>query len=454
MKDDNAPTKSPLSQLAAFSFSSMAAAGVLFFLRLGKNVVFTRLLGPEGRGLYTLLMTLPALVVSFGNLGFGLGSVYLAAKKKADPRALLGNILVFALLHGGILFLAGIGLMQLQKVGLLNIDGMESIQRFILAAIPLLLFHNLGMDLLLAHKDIHVQNLIRIAFALLPLIIMLSIFVFTGDALRASLYSWPASLAIVGALAFLRLRLLAGGALRVRLDLAVQALLFGLRGTVSQFANTISRRIDILLLAHYSGNEAVGFYAVAVSLGEILALLPATVSTPFLPIRLGLSEESGRRFSPLVIKTILMIMITICLGAALTAKPLIFILFGPAFFSSIAPLLFLLPGILALSMYEFFKIEVLGFGRPGFISLVSVMAMISNIALNLILIPAYGSIGAALSSSFSYSLSCACLVVFVAVKNRISIAGMLLPSREDISFLAGKISKLLKRGKSGPGADN
>ncbi len=440
--------KGHLAQLGGFAVSGLAATGLLFVLRLAKNVLFTRLLGPEGRGVYGLLMTVPTLVVSFGNLGFGLGSVYLAARKKADPRALLGNALVFALVHGGVLCLVGIGLYRLQQAELITLDGADAIHGFVLASIPLLLFHNLGLDLLMAHKAIHFLNLLKVVFSVLPMAVMLGIFLATGDTLTASLYSWPASLAVVGILAFLRLRRLAGGPPRVRPALAGQALRFGLRGTVSQFANSISRRVDVLFLAHYWGAEAVGFYAAAVSLAEIVLAVSDTVSTPFLPIRLSMDDEAGKAFSPLVTRYVLLIMAVICLGAAVAAKPAILALFGRDFSRSLTPMILLLPGVLALSLYDFLKTDVLGLGRPGFISLVSVLAMAVNLALNVLLIPAHGPAGAALASSAAYGLSCACLVVFVARKTETPLRTMIIPSRADLAFVAGRIGSIISRRKS------
>ncbi|QLA14846.1 lipopolysaccharide biosynthesis protein [Desulfolutivibrio sulfoxidireducens] len=437
-----------LSQLGTFAASGLLATGLLFALRLAKNVLFTRLLGPEGRGVYGLLMTVPTLVVSFGNLGFGLGSVYLAAKKKADPRALLGNILAFALVHGGVLCLVGVGLYRLQAAGLLTLDGADTIHGFVLASIPLLLFHNLGIDLLMAYKAIHFLNVLKVVFSTLPMAVMLGLFLLTGDTLTASLYSWPVSLAVVGILAFGRLRGLAGGPPRVRPALAGQALRFGLRGTVSQFANSISRRVDVLFLAHYWGAEAVGYYAAAVSLAEIILAVSETVSTPFLPIRLGMDDEAGRRFSPLVIAHVLPVMAVICLCAAVAAKPAILVLFGRDFSPSLWPMILLLPGVLALSLYDFLKTDVLGLGRPGFISLVSVAAMVLNLGLNVLLIPEHGPAGAAMASSAAYGLSCVCLLGFVSRKTGTRLAAMLFPGRTERAFLAGRIRSLLDRRRS------
>lgn len=45
-------------------------------------------------------------------------------------------------------------------------------------------------------------------------------------------------------------------------------------------------------------------------------------------------------------------------------------------------MILLLPGVLALCLYDFLKTDVLGMGRPGLISQVSVAAMALNLGLN------------------------------------------------------------------------
>lgn len=445
---DHSTGKSPLAALAAFAASGLVATAAQFALRLGKNVLFTRLLGPEGRGLYSLLMTLPTLLVGFGNLGFGLGSLYLATREKADLRRLTGNALACCLVQGGLLVGVAALVFQLQGRGVFALDGAEAIRGPVLAATFLLLLYNLGIDLLTARTDIHYLNSLKLVFSLLPVAVLLALFFATGDAVGAALTSYLVSLGAVGVLAFYRLFRKGGWPPALSPRLAMRAFHFGLRGAPSQFANTVTRRVDVLFLAHFWGAEAVGQYAAAISLAEILLALPDAVATPFLPMRLAMDDEAGRRFSPLVLKYVLAVMAIVCAATAVCAAPAIFVLFGKDFSPSLAPLLWLLPGILALSAYDLAKTDILGLGRPGFLSLVSIAAMLLNLLLNALIIPTYGAPGAAFCSSVCYCAQGLALLTVVARATGTPLGSMLLVNRADLTILWQRLREKAARKRS------
>jgi len=52
------------------------AQAISLIVGLGTSVILARVLGPEGKGSYTLAMLLPSLIVTFGNLGIGPATVY------------------------------------------------------------------------------------------------------------------------------------------------------------------------------------------------------------------------------------------------------------------------------------------------------------------------------------------------------------------------------------------
>ena len=444
MNDQHSQLTSAFNKLREFALSGLAATAIQFLLNLGKNVLFTRLLGPSGRGVYSLLMTIPSLVVSFGNLGFGLGSVYLAAKEKVEPRYLLGNALVYLVVHGAILMGIGVFLFYLSDHGIISLEDAADIKFFILASIPLVLLYNMGLDLIMGAGEIHTLNVLGVTFSFLPIPLFLVIYFFNGEAETAALWAWMLTTALVGLMALIRFYQLAGLAPRPNWNLFKTAVSYGLRGNPSMFANAVARRIDILFLAHYHDAEAVGLYAAAVSLAEIILALPSAVSKPFLPLRLEMDERDGRQFSPLVVKYVLFIMFIICLAAALMAKPGLYILYGNKFLPSVEPMLLLLPGILSLSVYQFLKTDVLSIGRPGFVSLTSIGAMVVNLALNALLIPAYGPNGAAVSSSISYTISTGVLLWFSAKQTDAQITDLVFMNRSDFQFLINKI-KLIGR---------
>lgn len=430
------PSAPALKRLGEYALSSLAATAAQFVLRMARNVLLTRLLGPTGRGIYGLLSTLPGFVVSFGNLGFGLGCYYLVAKRKWDLREILGNSLLYLVVVGAVLTVAGYIMMQVSASFRLEFTGAGNLGFFLLISIPLLLTYNTVSDLLGALKEIHFANALRVTFAIFPIIVMLLYWWLTGDALMAAVWAWIGTNAGIALLGLLRIYRRAGGTPRLSYPALREAFSFGLRGNVNTWANAVVRRVDVLFVAHYAGMEAVGYYAASVSIAEIILALPDAVAGPFLPLRLEMDHDEGRHFSPLVIKHVLAIMTLVCLVTAIAGKWLILTLYGSAFLPSLLPLQCLLPGIIGLSLYQFVKADLYHMNRPGLVSWVSVLAMVCNLGLNVLLIPRYGAVGAAISSSVCYLLSTALLLFFVLRQTGIPASQALILRGKDVRLLA------------------
>jgi O-antigen/teichoic acid export membrane protein len=447
MKTRDSSSSSALKSLGEYALSSLVATAAQFLLRMARNVLLTRLLGPTGRGVYGLLSTLPGFIVSFGNLGFGLGSYYLVAKHKRDLRVILGNTLLYLVVMGAVLTVVGYIALQISAPIRQEFLGARHLTLLLLISIPLILACNTVSDLLSALKEIHFANILKVAFAIFPLAVLLLIWRLTGNALMAAIWAWIGTNAGISLLGLFRIYRRVEGTPRVSVPALREAFSFGLRGNVSTWANAVVRRIDVLFVAHYAGLEAVGYYAASVSIAEIILALPEAISGPFLPLRLEMDEKEGRHFSPFVLKYIVAIMGLVCLVTAITGKWLILTLYGAAFLPALRPLQFLLPGIVGLSLYQFLKADLYHMNRPGLISWVSVISMVCNLALNVLCIPRYGAVGAAFSSSVCYLLSTALLLFFVLRHTGVSLSQSLILSKDDVRFLAQHLRLwYLKRG--------
>ena len=95
-------------------------------------------------------------------------------------------------------------------------------------------------------------------------------------------------------------------------------------------------------------------------------------------------------------------MLGACLSMAVIGEWLIVTLFGAAYQPAYPALLALLPGLLGLCYASILRLDLLGKNRPGTISLLMGLGALLNLALNLLLIPAYGIVGAAAASSIAY----------------------------------------------------
>lgn len=430
---------SALKQLTAFALSTLLTTCGLFILRMVKNVVFTRLLGPAGRGLFGLLSTIPELIVSLGNLGFGLGSIYLISRERADLKKILGNAAVYLLLNGLLLMILGYVLLSYESILKGHTELTTGYRLIVAVAVWLVLVYHLGADILTGLKEIHYLNTIRLLQSALPIVLILILWYLLDNTVWAALGAWLLTALSVALAIGYRLLKLSPGRLEFSRQLLKKTFSFGLRGNISIFANAMVRRIDVLFIAHYHGAEAVGLYVVGVSMAEILLAVPDAVALPFLPIRLEMENGEASSFSSLTIKYVLFFMLAACSLTALLSPWLIVILYGEPFRPSTIVLLWLLPGIIALSLYQFLKADMYSLNRPGLISWISSLTMLCNLILNYLTIPTYGILGAAASSSASYILSTTILLVFFIKSSGCKLSKLLLISKTELVSIGHQI---------------
>lgn len=165
-------------------------------------------------------------------------------------------------------------------------------------------------------------------------------------------------------------------------------------------------KIDQVMLRWWSGPEAVGVYAIASRMSEVFYFLPAALVTTFFPRLIQLRKSSlemfEARFQGLLSVLTLLAYATL-LGIFLLAPTFLPMIFG-AEYAPAVPVLF----VHMLSMPFIFMRYA--FSRWILIEKFTLFSLISqglgaasNVALNMLLIPQYGMMGAAVATLISYA---------------------------------------------------
>ena len=223
-------------------------------------------------------------------------------------------------------------------------------------------------------------------------------------------------------------------------------------GSITLF---FSYRADVYVIAWLLPDPAapLGYYSMAVGLAELVFFFPNAVSTLFFPHVAGSTREDSDRQVPMVTRVTLLITAVVAVALVPVATMLILV-FLPAFVPSLVPLFVLLPGVVALCATKVVSGYISGLGMTGTTSIVNVGAFVLNIAVNIVLVPRYGIVGAAAASLISYSVSS---FVFTVIAARLSGARILdfwLPRPSDVQFVISTSLGLARRilGAVGAGA--
>ena len=380
---------------------SMGTKLAMIALRLLRNVLLARILGPSERGLFALLSTLPDLISAATSGGLNSAVGYQAAKQR-DMGLLLTQVLVYGCLLAGVLTLACVLLVREFGAELEVTVQLGLLAWLLLLAVPMTVLKSGLLTLHNASGGVGAFNALRLTESLAPLLLFLGLFwMWRDEALEAALISWLCGIALVLALGLWWLRRQHPLALRWDRGGQRELLSYSAKSHPDLLFQQLILRSDYLFIGALLGSTALGHYAMASAAAELLLIVPEAVTTPLMK-RLLQQDAGMERITPLALRLTATVMLGACLGMALIGHWLIVTLFGADYAPAYPALLALLPGLLGLCYASILRLDLLGKNRPGTVSLMMGAGAALNLVLNIFLIPAWGIVGAAAASSIAY----------------------------------------------------
>lgn len=389
-------------------FQSLVVKILMMLIRVARNAILARVLGPADRGILALITSVPELLMTLGNLGYSNAAAYAVSRQGQDPRQVMGGVLVFVLIMGVVL--AGISFPVIQSSWLLRDAPGELVawQWFIAVAIPLFLLKTVQHNLLLVSEKTGQANLISLNESLLPLVIFVVLWgLFHTPPLTAAVQSWFITLWLMVLAAMLPLRQFFPP--RWSTEVLRRMLNYGARGQFDTLFQKMLLRVDYLFVSALAGASALGYYAMATAAAELLLMLPQALTLPLYSYLMRSHQDDKRTVTPMVLRIMLATMTLGAIFLALIGQWLIVLLFGQAFLPAYPALLWLLPGMVALGYCTLVRLDLLAENRPGSISVISGTCVALNAVLNLLFITPLGIVGAAMASSVAYLLAAVAL---------------------------------------------
>ena len=224
---------------------------------------------------------------------------------------------------------------------------------------------------------------------------------------------------------------------------------FGLRGQLGNIFQFLGVRLDLLLVPAFLDLRAAGIYFVAVRVADVIGQAATAASAFIFPQVAAQGDRLATLLTERAIRMILLIVSGSALLLGIAAETVLRVAFGPVYAAGTSALLVLLVAALPLAVGRILAADLKGRGRPGLVSGTALLAVVATVVLDVILIPAWGIVGAAVASLLAYALSTAALlVVYRSVTGGRMLA--LVPRPTDARDLVGTIRRALAG--PGPGA--
>ncbi len=407
------------------ALQTFAARVVITVLAVLTGVIIARLLGPQGKGVYSGIQTMLAIPIAVTG-GAGAGVTYLMTKRRRSIQQLFPALaaafaaITLAIVAGCVVYAA--------------VRGWSLELAVFLCALPPSIVISWQQSYYVAIGRIGRFNAQCVAVAFCTLVGVIIFCWVLGFGTPGALAAWlvvlyACAVVVVGDMvrngARLHLR-------NLRLH-ATELARIGSQSGLNGGLGLLNYTVDSLMLIALLGLPLFGVYSIAVSIGEMLFTIARSVNTA-IGREIGTAEgPRAAEMTALVVRSGVAICFACALPLAFLAPLLVHAVYGPRFDAAALPLRLLLPGIVVFATTgTFANYFILQLGRPLLVSVINVAMIAVQAGACFALIPRFGLAGAAAASSAAYVAGTVVNTVMFCRLSGLTAAALWIPRPSDL----------------------
>ncbi len=402
---------------------TLVAKGMAIPIGVAASIITARYLGPSGRGVLAILITLQTMAIQFGNLGFNASITYFISRDKNTTPSVASLALVSALVLG-IVAVGVFGIIGLLAPEVLMGKASVTYLYIFLAALPFSFLPQFFQNIFIAHQKLYEFNALDLIARVLQLAGFLVVLVLLHLGTTEAVWCFVLVTVVSGIIYLVQTRKVTPLAFRFDPALFRKMVRYGVKTYVAGLLIFFVTRLNIFLVNYILGESQLGVYSIALQFMDVMYLLPMTLGLLLFP-KVSANANDPGELTAKVFRFSVLAMGLMCVGIVLVAHPLIQLMFGEKFLDAVLPLIWLAPGIFALSLSNIILNDLAGRGLPPIVMIAPALGLVANVALTLGLIRSHGITAAAIGSSAAYCIMLAVLVVYFVRRLKIPIAQML-----------------------------
>lgn len=384
--------------------------GVYLALGLATGVLSARLLQPEGRGEVGIVVAWSLTTQLIAGFGIKDSATFLLARRKLDARPVMTASLSMSVLFA---VLGIVAAQLLVPVGMQSQSGafQETARRFLLMIAPMLLTHTLW-GVLAGQQRFVAAALLRVGQPFLLAVGLVALWATDSVTVERVLLAHALGWSLVCLITFAALVRDLGVAAPTR-RASRELLSYGLRVHGQSLGTLANVRLDVMVMPAVLGAAEIGLYVVAVSAASVIMPLFAQLKTVLFPVAAGAGDARSQQLLASTLRITVLGSIAVAATVGVFAPFLVEFVYGADFAGAVAPLRLLLPGIVAWSSAAILGSALNASGRPGAASAAQFIGVPITVVGLFVTLPTLGIEGAALTTSFAYTVVCIVQVVML-----------------------------------------
>ncbi len=386
-----------------------------------------RYLGAELKGELGRISSMLSIVAVTAN--FGLYQPYPYYKRQGEPDVLNKFLRIFALQF--------IAYMVIGIAGATVFDSFELTAVCLLAPVQVLANQ---LSFMIMVEDVKFKNVIFFTARITNTLITILAFYTMDRTILIALALIVVGDVITIVFALLRMRRMPNP-LKADLRFAAKIVPFGIVSMITTLMLTLNYRVDVLMMGYMFGipDAEIGYYTLGVSLSEYGWLIPDAFREVLFS-RTAKDDAIGE--VTMSMKVNLYLTILMIVGILVLGKPVIYLLAGAEYLPGYPVTVLLIAGIIPMSYFKIIGTLLLAQGKKGVYLGMLTGSVVVNMLCNLVTIPLWGKMGAALASVISYMVAGGLFLVYYMRAYKVPLADIFLFSGEEIAHLKGLLAKV------------
>jgi O-antigen/teichoic acid export membrane protein len=429
---------------ASYLLSAQVLNLVIGFI---SSIYSTRLLGPEGRGMSAIFNNGLTFIILFFSITISSSVVYFVNSGKLKLENLLSSLLLFSLFSTALVFLSLVILKQIGYLGLTLPEGYQTYPYILL--ITFLYFNKLVNTILVAimtaQKEFKYQSMLFLVPGIVAASVYICVFYFWFE---LSVYAFELVVAVTSAMIVINLVMTISVYAKVigrkparemiTWNEFKEVLTFSLFLHVGNVLNFLIMRMDYWFIDAYWGKAALGIYAVASQLAQLIAIFPSAVNPMIYSYSASMKDRDSIEFIQRTTNITLYACVLFSIAETILVYFFVTTLYGEEFVEAKYIMPLLLVGVLPFVVITTIGVYFSSNGRSD----INLRSSVASFLVCLILYPlmtrAFSVYGAAAASAIAYSVR-ACVMLYFA-----KIYGLSIKNSLSFTKTFGYIKELMK----------
>jgi len=414
------------------SLTTVAKGATIVFIGLiaGKilgtvnQVILARFMGPDDYGRFNIVLSVVTIVFSISSFGmFGSLPRFIPYNLKMNRKRKARSVIDFSTLFvffTNFIAAAVVFIFSGQIAsGIFDDPQLQNLLKIFAIGIPVIAVNRVAMGVIRGFKAAKYDALLfKIGNRVIKISVFM-IFIGTSYKLEGAIVAFIAGalVTLIVSVWLIRERIFPDYHKYSRGPVAREILKFTWPLALTGLTFLFLSKTDMMLLGYFLSSKEVGIYAPAVMVAKLMLFIGLAFKFMFLPV---VSEffanedmEGLRSLFKSVSKWIMLTVMPLVIYCLAFSREILQALYGPEYTAGHIALMILVFGI-AVNVLQGTSGNILvGGGHTRLNLLAEVITAVTNVILNIILIPAYGIVGAAVATSVSYIIRNICFTGFI-----------------------------------------